>query len=193
MSQKKGHWYRTLGDSLPRRRPVSGITGVLTNAFRSILIDLGVNSYQYNALMEQYLQHEVDALEKKRRDRELRRKPDPNAPPLNHVELNRRDRTTTRGNLNKEFGRESMTWKVFCKALTFLQVTRFRLIVVVERKNGMVTEHSTPLVTLDPDAVIEDFANEDQKLRPLGSQATPLTLTKSSITIPEDPTTPEGQ
>lgn len=172
---------------------------MLTNAFRSILQDLDVNPYLYNSLMEQYLHKEVSILEKKRRDREARRKPNGDEKPLNHAELNRRDRTTTRGNLNKEFGRDTMTWKVFCKALAFLQVRRFRLILVVERSNGMVTEHTTPMVTLDPEAMIIENLEESapkemtQQAQPLNVVSPPLTMTKSRVTIHENPTNPEGQ
>lgn len=189
MTPKKGHWYRNLGSGLPRVRPAQGITGVLTNAFRSIVQDMGINPYEYNSLMEQYLQHEVAALEKKRREREARRKPGSTEPPLNHAELNRRDRTTTRGNLNKEFGRDTMTWKVFCKALAFLQVRRFRLVLIVERKNGEINTHYTPMVTLDTDAMLEELSTLEENKPPLQ----PDSLTKSTLTIHNDPTDQEGQ
>ena len=188
MSQKKGHWYRNLGTGLPRTRPAQGITGVLTNAFRSIVQDMGINPYEYNSLMEQYLQHEVSALEKKRREREARRKPGSTEPPINHAELNRRDRTTTRGNLNKEFGRDTMTWKVFCKALAFLQVRRFRLVLIVEKRNGEISNHSTPMVTLDTTSMIDEFSSLEENNLPLQ----PGALTKSTLTIHEDPTDEGG-
>ena len=160
MSAKKGSWYRNLGTGNHHKvRPAVGVAGVLTNIFRTICFDMNVNPYKWNSLMEEYLRHELAVAEKRRREKEARN-PDPARPPVDHVELNRRDRTSIRGNLNKEFHRETMTWKVFCKTLMFLQWKRFQVIIIAEHKNGVKTEHRGPTITLDSDALDDLLPDE---------------------------------
>lgn len=55
---------------------------------------------------------------------------------------NPRDIASIRGNLNKEFLRKTMTWKVFVKAMMFLKIRRFRIIIIAQVENGKVIEVS---------------------------------------------------
>jgi len=189
MMQRKGSYYQKPGNgSKPRTPPATGITGVLTNLFRIIQFDMGINGYRWNSLMEEYLRFEIAGAERRRREKDSRNT-DPNKPPIDHVELNRRDRTSIRGNLHKEFNRSSMTWKVFCKTLMFLQWKRFQIVIIAEHRNGMQSEHRGPTVTLDYNQGLDELNEGDddqhEPSQPLGP------LTSSSITIPED--TPADQ
>lgn len=95
----------------------SGIRGVLAKLFRTMLNDFNITQITYNRLLNDYVFVEAKH------------------------ENNRRDRTSIRGNLNKEFSRPTMTWKVFNKAMMLLQVRRFRITIDVERENGTITSH----------------------------------------------------
>jgi len=116
----------------------SGVTGVLVRLFRVIIHDLGINGMRWSRLMEDYLPVELADVERKRRQKKNYVEP----PADQIVEMNRRDRTSVRGNLNKEFNRNIMTWKVFCKAMRFLQFRSFKIVIVAVHKNGAITEHS---------------------------------------------------
>lgn len=99
----------------------SGITGVLAGLFRKMLLDLGINGYRWSCLMDEYVQIESEA----------------------HNKNNRRDRTSIRGNLNKEFIRGRMTWKVFCRGMMLLKIRRFGIVIIAEHESGRKTAHST--------------------------------------------------
>lgn len=98
----------------------SGITGVLAGLFRQMLSDLNITPMRWRHLMDEYVQIES----------------------VHHNKDNRRDRTSIRGNLNKEFIRTRMTWKVFCRAMMLLKLRRFGIIIVAEHENGRKTVHS---------------------------------------------------
>lgn len=125
---------RSFGVGVP-----SGITGVLAKMFRNIVHELGVGPSQWDHLMDQYLNKELRILEDRRRERLIRQG---GVETPEQVDTNRRDRTSLRGNLNKEFKRKIMTWKVFCKGMRFLQFRRFKFVLIAEHVNGKVTEHS---------------------------------------------------
>lgn len=65
--------------------------------------------------------------------------------PRNGVSNNRRDQTSARGNLHKEFSKQQMTWKVFVKALRFLQFVKADFIVVAHTRDGKETIHKTTI------------------------------------------------
>lgn len=96
--------------------------GVLTHIFRKILMERGVNSYVWDRYMRSYLQN-----------------------PLNQVPQNSKDRSSARGNLNKELRRDKMSWKVFVKALRFLGPMRIKFEVHLLWGNGETTVHSVEL------------------------------------------------
>lgn len=95
-----------------------GTDGTLARLFRTILSDLNIGGYQFTLLMTKFLND-----------------------PRNNIPDNKQDQTSNRGNLNKEFQKGTMTWKVFCKALRFLQFTRFKVIIQAERADGSITQH----------------------------------------------------
>lgn len=98
----------------------SGANGVLSRLFRQMVLDLGIGPSQFGSLLQDYI---LDA--------------------RHGVPNNRKDQTSQRGNLTKEFSRPQMTWKVFCKALRFLQVLKIDIIIKAHHENGMTTIHST--------------------------------------------------
>ena len=68
--------------------------------------------------------------------------------PANGIPDNTRDRTSMRGNLNKEFSRNEMTLKVFIKSLRFQKIARFKLIIEVEDEEGKTSKHETGTIVL---------------------------------------------
>jgi hypothetical protein len=113
-----------LSDILNRRdRGVgrrSGVVNVLSNLFINMLHDLGMTPAKWRHYMDDYVAGEVQQA----------------------ANNNRRDRTSIRGNLNKEFIRHRMTWKVFCKAMAFLKLRSFRIVIMAMHQDYKVTEHS---------------------------------------------------
>lgn len=99
-------------------KEVSKAKGILARLFRQILEDADINYYRWDMLMEQYLDN-----------------------PRNRVPTNTKERSSARGNLNKELRRESMTWKVFDKALRFLGPTKVRFEVHLTWRSKKTTVH----------------------------------------------------
>lgn len=98
-------------------------TNVLSRLFRQILADINVTPLRWSELMVQYLND-----------------------PRNGIAKNSRERSTARGNLNKELRRPAMTWKTFHKGLSFLRPRRIRFEIQLEWSDKRTTLHS---VTLD--------------------------------------------
>lgn len=97
----------------------SGISGVLSQLFRQMVWDMNVSGSKWSEYLNQYAKGEA----------------------VHHQ--NKRDIASIRGNLNKEFSRINMTWKVFCKAMMFLRVRRFKIIILAEMETGEVKEYSS--------------------------------------------------
>jgi hypothetical protein len=76
---------------------VGEASGVLSRLWRQILADRNMNPYTWGQLMQSYLDD-----------------------PRNGIPRDIRDKSSVRGNLNKELKRPRMTWKVFMKGLRFL-------------------------------------------------------------------------
>lgn len=102
----------------------SGASGVLARLFNLICLDLtegkGFSQIQWNQMLTTF----IDATE---------------------GQLTAEKRQSVRGNLNKEFRLSKMTWKVFCKALRFLQVASFTIHLTAYRQDGMIFECETPV------------------------------------------------
>lgn len=97
----------------------SGSAGILSRLFQTILHDLNINGPRWKYLLDKYVDREVSNFD------------------------NRRDRTSIRGNLNKELTRRRMSWKVFCKAMQFLDFVGFEIQIHAKHRSGQVTIHST--------------------------------------------------
>lgn len=118
-----------------------GINGVLSKLFRQLLLDLNVNPMRWGALMSDFI-------------KDVR----------NGVPDNRRDQTSIRGNLTKEFARPQMTWKVFMKAMRFLQVSNVKITIEVThpgREHPTVTSVNVPMGHLTAPKVLEELAEPE--------------------------------
>ena len=132
----------------------SGVVNVLSNLFRNMVWDLGVTPPRWRHLMDQYVSAEVANYQRSRST---------DAAGKN----NKRDRTSIRGNLNKEFLRVRMTWKVFCKGMAFLRLRAFRVVIIAMHEDGRYTEHSCLVDYSTPDKPIPpDELRRFLELRP---------------------------
>lgn len=157
--RQSGSWYtptrRRIKDLLSHKdRGVgssSGIAGVLSRLFIQILEDLGVNGVRWKYLMDRYVDQEVKHFD------------------------NRRDRTSIRGNMNKEFLRPRMSWKVFCKAMMFLDFVSFEIQIHAKHRDGTVTVHRT----------IVDYTTKDEPNMQIVDPESPGQLEKFIELVPE--------
>jgi hypothetical protein len=97
---------------LAMSRSISGTSGViLASLFRTIMHEIGINHEKFNYLMLRYLDD-----------------------PRNHIPRNIKDRSTVRGNLKKQLLKNTMTWKVFNKAMMFLNIRTIELVLLLEHQ-----------------------------------------------------------
>lgn len=97
-----------------------GPNGILARLFRTILFDEDITPFKYMDLMDDFIRNAQAGA------------------PINRVDL-----TSWRGNLTKELGKEQMSWKVFCKALRFLQAVKIEFRVFIHWRTGRVSSHAT--------------------------------------------------
>jgi hypothetical protein len=98
----------------------SGANGVLSRLWRQMLLDLNIGPARYGDLMRDFVT-------------DIR----------NGIAPTRKDQTSARGNITKEFARPQMTWKVFMKALRFLQVVKVEFAIKCHYASGRTTTHGT--------------------------------------------------
>ena len=127
-------------------RGVSTARNVLARLFRQILRDLKIDDTRWSKLMVRYL---LD--------------------PANGIRPNNRSKSYTRGNMNKELRRPSMTWKVFNdKAIPFLNPIKIKFVVELTWANKQTTVHELQINREDmqPDESEDEEGsvegNEDQ-------------------------------
>lgn len=111
------------GVVIPARAKSGGTDIVLANLWQKIASDDPVNGgmsfNRWSKWMESYLDD-----------------------PRNGIKNNTKDRASARGNLTKEILKDKMTWKVFCKALRFINVIKFRITIEPQWANGTTTSFS---------------------------------------------------
>lgn len=131
---------RMLEDPNKEIHKTYGHVATLSKLWRIILKDLNIGGYRFSMLMERFLN-------------------DPN----NHVPNNPKERFNNRGNLNKEMSNPTMSWKVFCKCMRFLQFTEFRITLEARHQDGKITTHRVmvPLVGTSVDESLFDDAAAD--------------------------------
>ena len=112
----------------------SGISGVLSALFVQFMIKTGITGERWRYLIDDFARKEGT-----------------------HND-NRRDIASIRGNLNKEFLRNTMTWKVFVKAMMFLKFRKFRIIIVAQLGDGSIVEASVVV-----DSSTADHLNTDRE------------------------------
>ena len=113
----------------------SGTEGILANLFKGILNDLRITAgkgSRWEDLMRNFLN-----------DRR------------NGIRQNDRDRSSARGNLAKELLKPKMTWKVFCKGMRFIGLTKFEISIVAHHYSGQKTIHSATV------NMVETFEEEE--------------------------------
>lgn len=103
-------------------KEIPAAENVLSRLFRQILADLNINHSVWNKLMIRYLDD-----------------------PRHGIPKAGRDRSSARGNLNKELRRPTFTWRIFQKGLRFLGPVSVRFEVHMEWPTKKVTVHSTRL------------------------------------------------
>lgn len=89
---------------------------LLAKMFKDVMFNTGITMTQFMRLLADYI-HKTNT-------------------PINAKEV-----SSTRGNLKKELFKPTISWKVFVKALAFLQVRRFTLGIYLHHPNGKITEH----------------------------------------------------
>lgn len=96
-----------------------GPSTVLANLFRRTIIDLGISLQQWSFLLNRYI-----------------------TDPRNGIPANARDQSVARGNMQKEFFKNTMTWKFFYRAMKVLGAVRFEISITFHHANGTKTVHS---------------------------------------------------
>lgn len=112
--------------------------GALSKLWRVFLRDMQVTGYRFSRLMDHFLNN-----------------------PKNRSKKNNGEHVDNRGNLHKELSNPAMSWKVFCKALRFGQITDFRITLEARHKDGHISQHRV-MVDLENDVLLDDpvFAEE---------------------------------
>lgn len=132
----KSRLHRMLNDPNKEITKVSGPLGMLSRLFRRMLSDLGIGPIQFGMLMQDYVQDSANLI-----------------PP------NKKDQTVERGNLTKQLWRAQMTWRVFCKALKFLQLWKIDIVIKAYHIDGRETVHFDSM-EFGGRAKFQDFMNK---------------------------------
>lgn len=104
---------------------------ILASLFRTILFDLGITATRFNILVEKYI---IKAA----------------------IPKNVKDISTQRGNLKKELLKSTLTWKVFIKAMVFLNVMKIDIRIRLHHCSGTITEHHKTVVLDRHEDIIND-------------------------------------
>ena len=97
-----------------------GGNGVLSRLWRQILLDLGIGPERFGVILQEFVTN-----------------------PINGIPNNKKDQISCRGNLTKELARPQMTWKVFMKALRFLNIISIEITLTAKHVNATTTIHKT--------------------------------------------------
>jgi len=101
-----------------RTKQVEDATGALSRLFRQILLDVNLSRLRWASLMDQYIKD-----------------------PRNRIHQTSKDISSARGNLAKELVRPDMTWKVFNKAIRFLNPRNVKISITIEWHRKRTTVH----------------------------------------------------
>jgi hypothetical protein len=94
-------------------KEVSKAKGVLSRLLRVLMFEWGINPKAYNSYMTKWLTN-----------------------PANGVYKDSNERSTVRGNINKEFARPNISWSVIMKAFRFFAVWRVDLRIICWKADG---------------------------------------------------------
>ncbi len=104
---------------------------ILASLFRTILHDLGITATRFNILLEKYI---IKA----------------------GIPKNVKDISSQRGNLKKELLKNTMTWKVFIKAMIFLNVNKIDIRIRLHHPTGTITEHHKSVILDRHEDILND-------------------------------------
>lgn len=76
-----------------------------------------------------------------------------------HPGGNLREMSSSRGNIQKELSSETMTWKVFCRALEIINVKRFTITIDVTWPDNTTSVYHQTVVYGNVEGVSEDVHN----------------------------------
>ncbi len=139
MEQKKSikHLDRKIGSPVM----TGGVTSILSAFFGKILMDLGVTTSGINRLMEAHLNNAK-----------------------NGVPQNLKERASARGNLWKDLTKPTMTWKIFCRGLRFLNIPKFDIQVTLHHVKTAPTVHSLTVNLDDPTVSLFEVADDKEEV-----------------------------
>jgi hypothetical protein len=121
-----------LQDEYKKIEETVGIAGLLSRLFRTMLINYNIGPNKWPWLMADFVQRITQS-------------------PFNKI-----DGPGIRGNLNKEFNKPGMSWKVFIKGLQFLGVVEAEFIIKAKTRDGKRMTHSTGLIDLRNQPTIDE-------------------------------------
>lgn len=119
-----------------------GVTSVLSALYQQILSDLNINASGISRLMEFHLTNRK-----------------------NGVPQNLKERASARGNLWKELSKVTMTWKVFCRGLRFLNIPKFHIQITLFHSVGNPTIHSLTVSLDDPSETLFDMPDTTKQTK----------------------------
>lgn len=97
-------------------------TGVLSKLFRKMCKDLNIKAFAWAQLMTNYLNN-----------------------PANGVANTPKDRSTARGNMNKELIKGQMSWLIFMRAIRFFGAVKADFTVKITLADGRSSEHTVTM------------------------------------------------
>ncbi len=101
-----------------RERAIVEARGMLAKLFRIVLRDRNVTYFDYERLMQQWLDN-----------------------PINNIPKFGKERSSERGNIIKELERGDMTWRGFHKHIRFLKIKRLHIRLTLTDHNEISTIH----------------------------------------------------
>mgnify|MGYP000085355068 FL=1 len=104
----------------------------LAKLFRTLLLDLNIKHHD----LDQYIVRYLDD-------------------PTNAVPRNNKDRSSEKGNLLKQLGKDAITWRIFTKGLKLLRPKQVRLILEFTDQKNITTVHSVDLTGSNDDLIDE--------------------------------------
>ena len=110
----------------------------LTKLYRTILLDKNITHNTIDHYLNQYLDD-----------------------PVHGIPKNSKDRSSERGNLLKQLGKSSISWKIFTKGLHLLRPKAIRLTLTFTDQRGVVTAHHVDLQGVNGDVPDEDYDDDD--------------------------------
>lgn len=117
---------------------VGGPGSILSSLYRKIMRSYNIrSSTEWSIFMEKYLKN-----------------------PRNNIPPDHRAQTSARSNMFKELFKPQMSWKVFCKGMSFLMVEKFEIQITIFRRNQPPSIH---VQAVDLSEMINDPYDPDDK------------------------------